>query len=484
MKPYPDYRDSGVPWLGTIPAHWEVKRIRRLARIGNGSTPSRGRMDFWEHGDIPWLNSSSVHQGRITKAKQFVTTVAFRECHLPMVPAGSVLVAITGQGKTRGTAAVLATDSTINQHMAFITPQKDRLFGEYLHWHLSGAYAELRAISDGAGGTKGALTCQDVKEFPIALPPFDEQRKIASYLDAHGRLVQQFIRNRRRLIGVLNERRQAVIDRLVTRGKDPGAVLRPSGIDWLGEVPAHWDVLKLKRVARIDPSRSESVHLRDSDGPAVFLPMERISTDGQIDASDRRPVSSLWQGFTYFRRNDVILAKITPCFQNGKSACLSQLPTPIGFGTTELIVLRAGSRVVPEFLRRVTCLSAFRRFGVESMTGAAGQQRVSLEFVANFSAPMPPIEEQHELVRAMSAHFANADRAIADAERGIALVREYRTRLIADVVTGKIDVRGLTSPEAVVEAEATAAEIEGTDGELGADVDEAELVEEGADAGD
>ncbi|MCY3668464.1 MAG: restriction endonuclease subunit S [Gemmatimonadetes bacterium] len=179
-QPYSSYKDSGVEWLGKVPEHWEVRRIGGFCEIGNGSTPARSNQAYWNGGSYPWLNSSSVNQGTVTEAEQFVTETALQECHLPRVPADSVLVGITGQGKTRGMAAVLAIEATINQHVAYITPNNSRIGASpgYLHMCLTAAYTELRAISSASGSTKGALTCEDIKSFRVVLPPVDEQEAV------------------------------------------------------------------------------------------------------------------------------------------------------------------------------------------------------------------------------------------------------------------------------------------------------------------
>jgi type I restriction enzyme, S subunit len=175
-------KPSGIPWLGGIPKHWEAWRVSRFARVGNGSTPSRAKPAYWNGGAFPWLNSSQVNRGFIDTSDQFVTETALRECHLPKVPAGSVLVAITGQGKTRGTAAVLGFEATINQHIAFITPRAPVVSPEFLHLTLNAAYQTLRALSEDSGSTKGALTCADLKRFKVALPPLPEQNALVEHV--------------------------------------------------------------------------------------------------------------------------------------------------------------------------------------------------------------------------------------------------------------------------------------------------------------
>ena len=215
-RPYPAYMDSGVEWLGEVPSHWEVKRIGRFSKVGNGSTPSRGNPAYWSNGDHPWLNSSSVNKGTIATADQFVTDRALRECHLPRVPANSVLVGITGQGKTRGMAALLTIDATINQHMAYITPSTDTISPRYLHICLAAAYAELRGLSSASGSTKEALTCEDIKTFRLVLPPIDEQEVLLSAVARRLRSLARCTSDARRQIDLAQEYRTRLIADVVT----------------------------------------------------------------------------------------------------------------------------------------------------------------------------------------------------------------------------------------------------------------------------
>ena len=209
-------KPTGIPWLGAIPAHWEVWRISRFARVGNGSTPSRGTPSYWNGGTFPWLNSSQVNRGYIEHADQFITRAALRECHLPRVPAGSLLVAITGQGKTRGMSARLGIEATINQHIAFITPRLPVISTDYLHLALTAAYLQLRAISDDSGSTKGALTCEDLKRFKLALPPLQEQEILVERIRLETRTLTDAGSRLEREIELLREYRTRLVADLVT----------------------------------------------------------------------------------------------------------------------------------------------------------------------------------------------------------------------------------------------------------------------------
>lgn len=216
LDPEVPLRNSGIPWLGEIPAHWEVWKLGHSASVGNGSTPSRGNAAYWVEGSIPWLNSSIVNQYEATKTDQFVTDLALQECHLPLVKSGSVLVAITGQGKTRGQAVVLSFDATINQHLAYVSPNHSRLSPWFLRWTLFSAYGYLRSISDDAGGTKGALTCEDVANVRVPIPPVDEQCAIVAHVANETSKLDELRNATEKTTALLWERRTALIAAAIT----------------------------------------------------------------------------------------------------------------------------------------------------------------------------------------------------------------------------------------------------------------------------
>ena len=204
-------RDSTIPWATELPAHWEIWKLGHIALIGNGSTPNRSNAAYWTDGTTPWLTSSIVNQHEATNASQFVTDLALRKCHLPLVKSGSVLVAITGQGKTRGRAVVLSFDATINQHLAYISADHSLLNPWFLRWILSSAYRYLRSISDAGGGTKGALTCESVANLHVPVPPIDEQHTIASYITKETSKLDRLRTAIQKTIVLLEERRASAI---------------------------------------------------------------------------------------------------------------------------------------------------------------------------------------------------------------------------------------------------------------------------------
>ena len=223
---------------------------------------------------------------------------------------------------------------------------------------------------------------------------------------------------------------------------------KPSDVEWLGDMPEHWEVRRMKRIASLNPSKAEARTFLKADTPVTFLPMERVRTDGRIDG-ELLSASAVWNGFSYFRRSDVLVAKITPCFENGKGACLDALPTEVGFGSTEFHVLRAGHDISPRFLHLLTTLPDFRQSGADAMTGAAGQQRVPQAFVENYSLPLPPLAEQAAIVRYLDHAEERIRRSISAKDRLAGLLEEQRQAVIHHAVTRGLDPNVRLKPSGI-----------------------------------
>ncbi len=166
--------------IGPIPESWEVVELGALAKVGNGSTPKRSNEAYWEGGTIPWLNSTKIHDRFITEAHQFVTPQAVKECHLPKVSPNSLLIAITGQGKTLGNSAITRIETCINQHLAYAQFYVAKVLPDFVLWFMQTRYDYLRSIAHGGGSTKGALTCGFLKTLSIPVPSRVEQGEIVT----------------------------------------------------------------------------------------------------------------------------------------------------------------------------------------------------------------------------------------------------------------------------------------------------------------
>ena len=210
---------------------------------------------------------------------------------------------------------------------------------------------------------------------------------------------------------------------------------KPSGVEWLGEVPEHWEALRLRFAVTLNPSKHEAKELGASQ-VVSFLPMEAIGEDGSLRLEHEKSVSECLSGYTYFRDGDVCLAKITPCFENGKGAILRGLKAGIGFGTTELIVARPETgRITTEFLDYVFRSQTFRQIGESEMYGAGGQKRVPDSFVRDFTITLPSTDEQIQITTFLDHETAKIDALIAEQQRLIELLQEKRQAVISHAVT-------------------------------------------------
>ena len=191
-------------------------KLHRRTRMGNGSTPRSGEERYYDDGTIPWVNSSVVNDPEIWEPSKRVTQAAVDECHLPMVKAGSILVALTGQGKTRGAATILRINSTINQHLAFIEPDSKFWLPEYLLWVLRSSYDDLRRISSENGATKGGLTIGDLRDLKVSMPDLNEQSRLVNKLEDTSAQIDALIAKAEEHIALAKERRSALITAAVT----------------------------------------------------------------------------------------------------------------------------------------------------------------------------------------------------------------------------------------------------------------------------
>jgi type I restriction enzyme S subunit len=216
LDPTIPLRPSGLEWLGDIPAHWKVRRVKHFATVTNGSTPSRENPRFWAGGDFPWLNSSVVNSRHVRTPSRYVTVDALKECHLPVLAPPAVLMAITGQGKTRGTSAVLEINATINQHVAAIIPAHDSVDPLYLSYQFDTAYTFVRSESEGVGSTRGAITTEYLANFQMALPPRDEQLEILRWIESAESIDVEIEIALRASLSLLIEQRRALVSAAVT----------------------------------------------------------------------------------------------------------------------------------------------------------------------------------------------------------------------------------------------------------------------------
>lgn len=431
---YEQYKDSGIEWLGRIPAHWLIKKTKYLFRLVTDIAPKGNTHELLSiYTDIGVRPRRELEE----RGNKATTTTGYWIVKKGDIIVNKLLAWMGAIGVSKYDGVTSPAYDILRKRTGVNTSFFDYLF------RCGIMFPEFKKHSRGIMEMRLRLYYDQFGQIKLMVPPLAEQSSIVKFLSYKLAHIDQFITKKEKLIALLKEQKAAVINRAVTKGIDPHVRLKPSGIEWLGEIPAHWEVKKLKYVAKINPPKSNKKYYRNSNEPVTFLPMEKVSTTGEISNELKMPISKLWTGYTYFEKHDVLLAKITPCFENGKGAYLDKLDTEIGFGTTEFHVLRATNAMIPKFLHYFLKTASFLKLGKENMIGTAGQKRLLFSFVANFPIAFPSKEKQLAIVNYIERQNDEIEQALSKTLKEIELIREYRTTLISEAVTGKIKVPGL-----------------------------------------
>ncbi len=432
MKPYPAYKDSGIERIGMIPAHWNLKRLKYCFNFHIGWIPPTGTSEYFI-GNNKWATIADMKQKFINDTEMYISNDAIEKSGIKLTPKGSLLYSFK---LTVGKVVFAGCNLYTNEAVISIIPNKEYNLDFYYYLLPEVLIHNARENIYGAK----LLNQELIKNSCLILPTTDEQKTIADYLDHKTAQIDDLITKKERMIELLKEERTAVINQAVTKGLDPNVEMKDSGIEWLGNIPKHWKIKRLKFVVNVNPTRPSDI---PDDLMCVFIPMELMGRDGTFDNSNLRPFLEIKTGFTYFAENDVIFAKITPCFENGKGALLQNLGSHIGFGSTEFHVLRAiKNKTIPKFIYYLTLSAGFRKIGEAFMQGVAGQKRVTNAFVQNYIFALPSIGEQEKISSYLDKKNQQMDSQVEREIKSIELLKEYRTALISEVVTGKIDMRG------------------------------------------
>lgn len=463
LKPYPEYKDSNLPWLGEVPRHWS--QLPGRACYLEKKLPNTGMQD---------ATVLSLSYGKIV-------IKPVEKLH-GLVPASFETYQVIDPGDIIIRPTDLQNDWNslrfgLSRHRGIITSAymclniKGVMTREYGHLLLH-AY-DLKKVFYGLGsGLRQNLGWRDFKYLPCLVPPLPEQSAIVKFIDRHGQLVRRFIHTRRRLIELLNEQKQAIIHQAVTRGLAPNVRLKPSGIDWLDDVPEHWKIIPLKRIAWFKGGAGFPISEQGRQGLDIpFLKVSDMSSSGNETAMRRSENSISFTTAsvlcaTVFPAGAIVFPKVGGAMLTNKRRILEQ-PSCIDNNMMGCVVQHAERDYVLLLLHQID-------LGLMSKPGPV--PAVSEGEVREIRVALPPVEEQMSIVLHVKKESVALDTTITHIGRKIDLLLEYHTRLMADVVTGKLDVRGIEFP-ALDEADAV------EDREIGEDAEAEEIDDsnEGAD---
>lgn len=435
---YAQYKDSGVDWLGQVPAHWEVKPVKTIALVVNGYPFDSKLFDPADGYPLVRIRDLDCDLTEARYRGGFVEAAA--------ITSSDVLIGMDGEfnvGRWRGQGVAL-----LNQRMCCVrarTPLLTRL----LEYALP---IPLKAINDVTYSTTVKhLASSDVEKTRIALPSDEtEQREIAGFLDRETGKIDALVAEQERLLELLKEKRQAVISHAVTRGLNPNAPLKPSGLAWLGDVPAHWKVGKLGYAAKLRGGFAFSAADFGQDGVAVVR-MNNLRR-GHLDLTEAARIpDAVCEPGAALSEGDLLWGMSGSTGETGSLGNFARvraddLPCQLNQRVGRFVADPASLDVT--YLEWLIQTSALYDQVLLLVTGTA-QSNISSEQVQSCMVALPPPSEQRAIVAHLDAATAQFDALTAAVERALALLQERRTALISAAVTGQIDVRSAALQAAV-----------------------------------
>ena len=427
LRAYDSCKPSGVPWLGDVPSHWEMRKLRSII----AATAERNRPD------LPLLSvvrERGVILRDITNMEENHNFVPDDLSNYKVVQSGQL--AMNKMKAWQGSYGISQHDGIVSP--AYFVFDVNGVSRHYFHAAIrSKAYIPFFAqASDGVRIGQWDLSQARMREIPFPLPPLPEQAAIVRYLDYVDRRIRRYVTAKRRLIALLEEEKQAIVNRAVTRGLDPNVRLKPSGVEWLGDVPEHWDIPRLRNLgdALIGLTYDPQDVVEEEAGILVLRASNIF--DGQLVYGDNVFVRSTVPEKLVTREGDILI-----CSRSGsraligKNARINAESAGTTFGAF-MIVFRGANN---DFLHLVFNSRFFEYQSAAFFTSTINQ--LTLGILYGMKVPFPPLEERQSILRYVEETTAPIYKAVAAAHRKIELLQEYRTRLIADAVTGKLDVR-------------------------------------------
>jgi type I restriction enzyme S subunit len=427
-------RDSGVPWLGEVPEHWEVRRLKNVLRERDARSAT-GTEQLLRVSQYTGVTERLRADGLAEPDSRAESLVGYKRAE-PGELVVNIMLAWNGSMGVSPFAGIASPAYCVYRFDPGTEPW-------YFHHLLrSPAYkARIKAVSTGVVESRLRLYTDDLYRLEALSPPLPEQAAIVRFLDHADRRIRRYIRAKQKLIKLLEEQKQAIIHRAVTRGLDPNVRLKPSGVEWLGDVPEHWEVLPLKRWVSTEITDGPHETPQWLDDGVPFVSAEAM-VGGRLDFSRRRGFISRELHEAYCRKCRPQRDDIFMCKSGATTGKLAIVETDDEFSIwSPLALIRVSPERVSSRLLFAVLQSSYVQRQVQGTWSYGTQPNLSMAAMERVVVVLPPLKEQIDLLAYLDQMTKTPSKAIDRAQREIDLLREYRTRLIADVVTGKLDVR-------------------------------------------
>ena len=428
---YPTYKPSGVEWLGEVPEHWQVKPLKTITRINYEVLPESLSPDY----EIEYVDIGSVSLANgieKTEAMPFGDAPS-RARRIPRD--GDVLVS-TIRTYLKAVAPVVNPPSNLVASTGFaVVRPRHELEPEFLKYALQEEHFIQQLISRSTGVSYPAINASDVAKISLNLPCSSEQLAIAAFLSHETAKIDDLIAEQQRLIELLQEKRQAVISHAVTKGLNPDAPMKDSGVEWLGEVPVHWVVCNFQRFVQIAEGQVDPRQNPYADMPLI-APNHIQAGTGQLLGLETAAEQGAESGKYICNEGDVIYSKIRPSL---RKACIAPCAC---LTSADMYPLRAHGRLSNEFLFRFLLSEQFSALAIVESERVA-MPKINRDSLKSVALAIPPKLEQEDICLSIRVHSRTFDALIAEGQEAIVLLSERRSALISAAVTGQIDVRGL-----------------------------------------
>lgn len=422
-----EMKDSGIEWIGAIPQDWKTDRLQwhlKEINVSNNPIQTKNILSLTiEAGVIPYAEKGN--QGN--KAKEDYSQYKIALPDTLVINSMNVIIGAVGISQYFGCVSPV--------YYVFEPIEGTDLRYIYYLFTNTGFQKEMRKYAKGILEIRLRISSNDMLKRIVPSPPFKEQQRIADYLDKMCAEIDAVLEKTRASIEEYKKLKQAVITQAVTKGIHGDRPMKDSGIEWIGEIPAEWTASKIKYCTEFAPSCNTS-HLSE-DSLVTFTPMECIK-NGYFENREAH-FSALSSSYTQYQDGDIVFAKVTPCFENGNIAIMQGLSAGVGFGSSELFVIRPQS-INTEFIFYYLQNDIFKQYACATMTGTGGLKRVSPTFVRNYSVFIPCNEEQLEIVRYLNEKCSGIEVLIAKKQQYLTEIENYKKSLIYEYVTGKKEV--------------------------------------------
>ncbi|NCH59649.1 restriction endonuclease subunit S [Cronobacter dublinensis] len=436
-KAYPEYKDSGVDFLGLVPNEWSIKSLKNIVMIFNGSTPKSGVEEYWD-GDVNWITPTDLSQKSgvyLTDSQRKITKKGLDSCGTSLVPENTVILSTRAP---IGSLAITGTQSCTNQGCKSLVA-KYKESSLFLYYYLSISTSPLKNL--GRGSTFLELSTEDLASFKVPMPNVGIGT-IVSFLDHETAKIDNLIEKQQQLIELLKEKRQAVISHAVTKGLNPDVPMKYSGVEWLGEVPAHWVIPKLLHVTKAIGDGLHSTPEYDISTGYYFINGNNL-VDGKISiGSTAKEVSrdEYNKHYVYLDKKTVLLS-INGTI--GNVAIYNNEKVILGKSAA---YVNCGSVLDVNYLMYYFLTNESRYYFDLEVTGTT-ILNLSLNSIRQMKVCIPPLEEQQFIIEYCVEKQRQYNYLIDSAEMAIKVMQERRTALISAAVTGKIDVRDWVAPD-------------------------------------